>query len=58
MDGRLDTDTIHALREAGFQVAAWTENDPVRMQKLFRAGVDAIYTDYPSRLREVLSEMS
>lgn len=58
VDGRLDTDTIHALREAGFQVAAWTENDPVRMQKLFRAGVDAIYTDYPSRLREVLSEMS
>lgn len=52
--GALDTRTINGLRDAGFRVAAWTENDPARMRALVDAGVSAIFTDYPNRLRELL----
>ncbi|NLA67546.1 MAG: glycerophosphodiester phosphodiesterase [Gammaproteobacteria bacterium] len=52
--GALDTRTIAELRAAGFGVAAWTENDPGRMRALVDAGVSAIFTDYPNRLRGIL----
>jgi len=52
--GGLDARMIEALREAGYGVAAWTENDPVRMRALVGAGVSGIFTDYPNRLLEVL----
>ncbi|HSM10361.1 MAG TPA: glycerophosphodiester phosphodiesterase family protein [Lysobacter sp.] len=52
--GELDSDMIDALRDAGYGVAAWTENDPVRMRTLVDAGVSGIFTDYPNRLLEVL----
>ncbi|WP_328594230.1 glycerophosphodiester phosphodiesterase family protein [Actinomadura macrotermitis] len=40
----------------GLPVAVWTVNDPGEMAALVDLGVDAIVTDYPDRLRAVLSE--
>ena len=49
--------TERRVREAelrGLRVIAWTVNDPDRMTALIDMGVDAIVTDYPDILRDVL----
>ena len=46
-------DEAHGL---GLEVVVWTVNDPARMRALIDLGVDGIITDYPGRLRRVLSE--
>lgn len=56
--GKLDSQMIGALRDVGYGVAAWTENDPVRMRALVEAGVSRIFTDYPNRLLKVLGRAS
>jgi glycerophosphoryl diester phosphodiesterase len=43
------------VRAASLGVNVWTENDPARMQALIEAGVTGIFTDYPNRLRDVLT---
>lgn len=43
----------HAL---GLQVIPWTVNDPADMARLIEAGVDGIISDYPDRLRRVMTE--
>lgn len=40
--------------EIGVQVVTWTVDEPVAMRRLLDAGVDAIITDRPDILREVL----
>lgn len=57
--GALQVDAIHAdtrylsaatvaqLRDAGYRVAAYTENDPVLATRLRRWGVDSVITDRP-----------
>lgn len=50
----LDKATIRNLRNAGYDVNVWTENDPDRMLALINAGVSGIFTDFPNRLRAVL----
>lgn len=50
--------TAAALREAhalGLAVVTWTVNEPARMEALLDLGVDGLITDYPDRLRDVLS---
>ncbi|MGE5524626.1 MAG: glycerophosphodiester phosphodiesterase [Rhodospirillaceae bacterium] len=54
LSGELDRETIAEVRSAGCDVYVWTENDPERMERLMRAGVSGIYTDYPHRLRGLL----
>ncbi len=44
-----------AAREAGLGVIAWTANSEDRMAELAGLGVDAIVTDYPGVLRQVLA---
>jgi glycerophosphoryl diester phosphodiesterase len=39
----------------GLAVLPWTVNDPAEMQRLIDAGVDGIITDYPDRLRRVMT---
>ncbi|MET8655422.1 glycerophosphodiester phosphodiesterase family protein, partial [Nocardia aurea] len=42
-------------RAAGISVAVWTVNDPAEMHRLIEMGVDGIVTDFPDRLRDVMS---
>jgi glycerophosphoryl diester phosphodiesterase len=42
----------HAL---GLAVLPWTINDPADMGRLIDMGVDGIVTDYPDRLRAVMT---
>ncbi|MDO5113494.1 MAG: glycerophosphodiester phosphodiesterase family protein [Planctomycetia bacterium] len=44
------------IEKAGFQVGAWTVNDPPKMEQLLDMGVTRIYTDVPKTLREILEE--
>lgn len=51
---RLFVDRAH---RSGLAVVPWTVNDPDAMRALIAAGVDGLITDYPSRLRLVLTEL-
>jgi glycerophosphoryl diester phosphodiesterase len=52
----LDAAQVKTAHELGIRVAVWTVNEPEEMAKFIRMGVDGIITDYPDRLRKVLSE--
>lgn len=55
---RFDIATADFCREAharGLKVLVWTVDAPEAMQFLISCGVDGIMTNYPARLREVLS---
>jgi glycerophosphoryl diester phosphodiesterase len=54
-DGMTSADVIAAAHNAGLRVAVWTVNDPARMAELRGLGADAIVTDRPDRLRQVLA---
>ena len=43
----------HAL---GLEVLPWTVDDPAEMSRLIDAGVDGMITDYPDRLRRVMTD--
>lgn len=41
---------VAAMREAGYDVLAYTVNDPARARLLWSWGVDAVFSDVPDRL--------
>ena len=45
---------VHRAHALDIRVAVWTVNDQPTMHRLLDAGVDAIITDHPDLLREVL----
>lgn len=45
---------VVAAHARGLRVVVWTVNDPAEMARHIAFGADAIVTDYPDRLREVL----
>lgn len=47
-------EAIEAAHALGFEVAPWTVNDEPEMRRLIDAGVDAIITDVPNVLLQVL----
>jgi glycerophosphoryl diester phosphodiesterase len=47
---------LRSCRELGLPVAVYTVNDRHRMEELIATGVDAIFTDRPDLLIEVLAE--
>ena len=51
----VDRRLVEAAHRTGLQVHAWTIDDPAEMTALLDLGVDAIMTDRPRLLREVLS---
>lgn len=46
----LDEALVRQVREAGYRLAAYTENDPVRAARWLAGGVDALFTDRPELL--------
>jgi glycerophosphoryl diester phosphodiesterase len=45
-----------AVHACGLKLYAWTCDDPRRMRRLIANGVDGIMTNYPERLRAVLTD--
>lgn len=43
-------------RALGLKLLPWAVNDPVDMARLIDLGVDGLITDYPDRLRKVMTE--
>lgn len=52
------SDMVERAHDAGMQVIPWTVDDKPTMRALFSTGVDGIITDYPDRLRDVMTEHS
>jgi glycerophosphoryl diester phosphodiesterase len=48
---------MEKARAANKQVYVWTVNKPAIMKRMIQLGVDAILTDYPDRLIEVLDQL-
>lgn len=46
-------DMVSSLHEAGYRIAVWTVNDPVRAQELLNWGIDAVITDALDRISPV-----
>lgn len=64
-DGRIDDEeyrpyvTREMVRDAhaaGLKVVPWTVNDKLTMGSLMDKGVDGLITDYPNRLRELMTD--
>ena len=51
----LNEKNVKKIQQAGFKVFPYTINDPKNIQKMFTLGVDGIITDYPERVKNVLS---
>jgi len=49
---------VRRAHEFGLKVHAWTVNDPADMQRALDNGVDGIVTDFPGRLRAILTSGS
>jgi glycerophosphoryl diester phosphodiesterase len=54
--GKLDPRSIVQVRASGRRVNVWTCNDKDQMRQLIAAGVTGLISDYPNRVRDVLSE--
>ncbi len=51
----IDDELVAAVHAFGARIIPWTVNDPARMEEFIDMGVDGICTDYPDRLRKLLS---
>jgi glycerophosphoryl diester phosphodiesterase len=49
---------VAAAHDRGLAVVVWTVNEPVEMARYVAFGADAIVTDYPDRLRDVVGRRS
>jgi len=52
----VDADFIAKARQAGKKIHVWTVNDEKMMRELIDLKVDGIITNYPDRLKKVLTE--
>ena len=52
----VDAELVAKARERGMKVNTWTVDDPDEMRRLIGLGVDAIITNYPDRLLEVVAD--
>src|SRR5690554_8058255 len=53
---RLTDNEIRLARGYGYEIHAWTINDRARVSQLTDLGVDAIITNRPARLAELLGD--
>jgi glycerophosphoryl diester phosphodiesterase len=49
-------DTMADLRAQGFDVNVWTVNDEATMRRFIEAGASGLFTDFPQRLKALLTE--
>jgi glycerophosphoryl diester phosphodiesterase len=49
---------IAAWRRAGLAVCPWTVDDPAEVERLARAGADALISNAPGAAREVVRRLS
>ena len=54
--GNVDAGLVAKARALGMKVNTWTVDDPDEMRRLIGLGVDAIISNYPDRLLEVVKE--
>jgi glycerophosphoryl diester phosphodiesterase len=52
----VDAELVAKARACGMKVNTWTVDDPDEMRRLIGLGVDAIISNYPDRLLEVVKE--
>ncbi|MES2658495.1 MAG: glycerophosphodiester phosphodiesterase [Verrucomicrobiota bacterium] len=52
----LDAAAVTAIQAKGLTLAVWTINDPAAAKRFAAAGVDAINTDHPARIRSALDD--
>ena len=52
----VDEALVAKARARGMKVNTWTVDDPDEMRRLIGVGVDAIISNYPDRLLQVVSE--
>jgi glycerophosphoryl diester phosphodiesterase len=48
--------TLNAAHDLGVEMFVWTVNEIEEMDRLLTLGVDGIITDYPARLRDLISQ--
>ena len=53
----LDEAGLKEAKALGLTVVPWTVNDEATMRRLVQMGVDGLISDYPDRLRKVLTEL-
>lgn len=53
---RITEDEVRLARTYGYEIHAWTINDRARMSQLIDLGVDAIITDRPRLLAELIAD--
>ena len=53
--GELSQALLAEARELGLRVIPWTVNDPAVMERLLDWGINGLISDYPDRVRTVLS---
>lgn len=56
LDGKQYLSEINNVRKGGCNVNVWTCNDKDEMRLLIAAGVAGLISDYPNRVRDVLTE--
>jgi glycerophosphoryl diester phosphodiesterase len=54
LGARLRARTVAKVKRAGYQLAAFTINDPKRARRLIALGVDCIITDRPDLIAKVV----
>jgi glycerophosphoryl diester phosphodiesterase len=51
---KLDANYAESIREAGLKIGVWTVNEPEAMRQMVSLGCDAITTDDPRSLMDLL----
>jgi glycerophosphoryl diester phosphodiesterase len=54
--GSLNEETVAAIRDAGFEILAWTVNDHAEIRRLLDLGIDGFITNYPDRVQRLAAE--
>jgi glycerophosphoryl diester phosphodiesterase len=54
----VDAALVELMHGSGYQLIAWTVDDPAEMERLLRLEVDAICTNYPDVGRRVADQLA